>query len=241
MSMIHRKTILNDYLASCEFHATIKKQKNKRMKVIAINGSPTKKGNTHHALEMVGAALKENGIDFEIVHIGNKAIRGCTACGLCRKNQDEKCSITSDIVNEVVQQMKNADGIILGAPVHYSGIPGTMKSFLDRAFYVAGSNGNLFRHKIGAAVVAVRRTGGSSTLDQLYHYLTYSEMFLATGNYWSVIHGRVPGEVEQDAEGAQIMQVLGHNMAWLMQMREQTKSTLPAPERVLKVMTNFIR
>lgn len=211
------------------------------MKVIAINGSPNKKGNTHLALEMVGSALKENGIDFEIVHIGNKAIRGCTACGLCRKNQDEKCSVTTDVVNEVIQQMKNADGILLGAPVHYSGIPGAMKSFLDRAFYVAGSNGGLFRHKVASAVIAVRRTGGSSTLDQLNHYLTYSEMILATANYWNVIHGRTAGEVEQDAEGVQIMQVLGNNMAWLMQMREQTKESLPAPRPVQKVMTNFIR
>lgn len=193
------------------------------------------------ALEMVGSALKENRIGFEIVHIGNKAIRGCTACGLCRRNQDEKCSITTDVVNEVIQQMKNADGILLGAPVHYSGIPGTMKSFLDRAFYVAGSNGNLFRHKVGAALVAVRRTGGSSTLDGLYHYLTYSEMLLATANYWNVIHGRVPGEAEQDAEGVQIMQVLGNNMAWLIKMREQAKNSLPAPTPVQKTMTNFIR
>jgi multimeric flavodoxin WrbA len=211
------------------------------MKVVAINGSPNKKGNTHLALEMVGSALIEQGIGFEIVHIGNKAIRGCTSCGLCRKNQDEKCSITTDVVNEVVQQMKNADGIILGAPVHYSGIPGTMKSFLDRAFVVSGNNGGLFRHKVGAAVVAVRRTGGSSTLDGLYHYLAYTEMLLATSNYWNVIHGRTAGEVGQDAEGVQIMEVLGNNMAWLMQMREQTKSVLPAPGPVQKVMTNFIR
>jgi len=211
------------------------------MKVVAINGSPNKNGNTHHALSIMGTKLKENGIDFEIIHIGNKVIRGCISCGLCRKNQDEKCSIKTDVVNEVVQEMKKADGIILGAPVHYSGIPGTMKSFLDRAFYVAGSNGNLFRHKVGAAVVAVRRTGGSSTLDGLYHYLAYTEMLLATSNYWNVIHGRAEGEALQDAEGVQIMEVLGNNMAWLMQMREQTKNVLPAPQPVQKVMTNFIR
>jgi multimeric flavodoxin WrbA len=211
------------------------------MRVVAINGSPNKNGNTHQALTMVGAKLQENGVDFEIIHIGNKAIRGCIACGLCRKNQDEKCSITTDVVNEVVQQMKNADGIILGAPVHYSGIPGTMKSFLDRSFYVAGSNGGLFRNKVAAAVVAVRRTGGSSTLDQLNHFLTYSEMILATSNYWNVIHGRAEGEALQDSEGVQIMEVLGNNMAWLLKMREQTKGTLPTPQPVQKIMTNFIR
>ena len=211
------------------------------MKVIAINGSPNKNGNTHLALKMVGNKLLENGIDFEIVHVGNKVIRGCTACGLCRKNQDEECSIKTDTVNEVVRQMKNADGIILGAPVHYSGVPGTMKSFLDRAFYVAGSNGGLFRHKVAAALVAVRRTGGSATLDSLNHYLTYSEMILSTANYWNVIHGRLPGEVEQDTEGAQIMEVLGSNMAWLLQMKDQTRETIPAPKPFQKIMTNFIR
>jgi multimeric flavodoxin WrbA len=211
------------------------------MRVVAINGSPNKSGNTYHALKMAGLKLEENGIDFDIIHVGNKIVRGCIACGLCRKNQDEKCSITTDVVNEVVQQMKNADGIILGAPVHYSGIPGTMKSFLDRAFYVAGSNGGLFRNKVATAVVAVRRTGGSSTLDQLNHFLTYSELILATSNYWNVIHGCAPGEVLPDAEGVQIMDVLGNNMAWLLKMREQTKDTLPAPQQVQKIMTNFIR
>lgn len=137
--------------------------------------------------------------------------------------------------------MKTADGLILASPVHYAGIPGTMKSFLDRAFYVAGSNGGLFRQKVGTAVVAVRRTGGSVTFDSLNHYLTYSEMILATSNYWNVIHGRVPGEALEDGEGVQIMEVLGMNMAWLLKMREQTRETIPAPVQVAKVMTNFIR
>jgi len=211
------------------------------MKVVAINGSPNKEGNTYHALKMVGSKLEENGIDFEIIHIGNKAIRGCIACGKCRVNKDEKCSITTDPLNEWIQIMKTADGIILGSPVHYAGIPGTMKSFLDRSFYVAGSNGGLFRHKVGAAVVAVRRTGGSVTFDSLNHFLTYSEMILATSNYWNIIHGRTPGEVVQDQEGLQIMEVLGSNMAWLLKMCEQTKDTLPAPAQVQKVMTSFIR
>ncbi len=211
------------------------------MKVIAINGSPNKEGNTHHALQIIGGRLKENNIDMEIIHIGNKAIRGCIACGKCRENKDEKCSITTDPVNEYIQSIKGADGLILGAPVHYSGIPGTMKSFLDRAFYVATSNGGLFRQKVAAAVVAVRRSGGSSTLDGLYHFLAYSEMILATSNYWNIIHGRMPGEVLKDDEGVQVLEVLGNNMAWLLKMKEQTKNTLPAPAPVEKVITNFIR
>ena len=117
----------------------------------------------------------------------------------------------------------------------------TMKCFLDRAFYVSGSNGNWFRHKVGTAIVAVRRSGGSHTLDGLYHYLTYSEMLIPSSNYWNIIHGLKAGEVIQDAEGNQIMRVLGKNMAWLLKMREQTKDTLAAPETETKIMTNFIR
>jgi len=211
------------------------------MKVIAINGSPNKEGNTYHALKIIGSKLKENGIDLEIIHIGNKYIRGCIACGKCRENKDEKCAITTDSLNEWIQNIKAVDGLILASPVHYSGIPGTMKCFLDRAFYVSGSNGGLFRQKVATAIVVVRRTGGSATLDSLYHFLAYSEMILVTSNYWNVIHGRVAGEVIKDEEGVQIMEVVGNNMAWLLKMREQTKDKLPSPAPVQKVMTHFIR
>ena len=211
------------------------------MKVVAINGSPHKEGNTYHALKVVGSKLEENGIEFEIIHVGNKEVRGCMACGKCRKTQDFKCSMTSDSVNEWIQVIKEADGIIISSPVYFSGVAGTMKSFLDRLFYVSLSNGNFFRHKVGAAVVAVRRTGGSSTLDTLNHFLTYSEMMLATSSYWNIIHGTVPGDASQDAEGVQIMETLGENMAWQLKMREATKVTVPAPARKQKVMTSFIR
>ena len=211
------------------------------MKVVAINGSPHKEGNTYHALRVVGSKLEENGIEFEIIHVGNKEVRGCMACGKCRKTQDFKCSMTSDSVNEWIQVIKEADGIIISSPVYFSGVAGTMKSFLDRLFYVSLSNGNFFRHKVGAAVVAVRRTGGSSTLDTLNHYLTYSEMMLAISSYWNIIHGTVPGDASQDAEGVQIMETLGENMAWQLKMREATKETVPAPARKQKVMTSFIR
>lgn len=211
------------------------------MKVVAINGSPHKNGNTWQALSMVGVALKENGIDFEIINVGNKAVSGCIVCGKCGKTLDEKCSITADPLNEWIQILKAADGIILGSPVYYSGISGTLKCLLDRLFIVSGNNGNLFRHKVGAAVVALRRSGGSATLDGLYHYLTYAEMTIATSNYWNIIHGAAQGEVVQDEEGAQIMEVLGKNMAWLLKMQEMTRNTLPEPESTKKVKTNFIR
>jgi multimeric flavodoxin WrbA len=211
------------------------------MKVIAVNGSPKKEGNTYNALKMVGDELLAGGIEFEILHVGHKLIHGCIACGKCAENKDEKCSIGTDDLNQWLQILKAADGIILGSPVHYSGVGGTMKCFLDRLFYVSGANGNLFRHKVAAAVVAVRRTGGSATLDCLYHYLTYAEMVLATSNYWIVIHGRTPNEVSQDAEGVQTMRVLGKNMAWLLRMKEATADTIKPPVHEKKVVTNFIR
>jgi multimeric flavodoxin WrbA len=211
------------------------------MKVIAINGSPKKEGNTWHALNLIGQELIHEGIEFEILHVGNKNIHGCTACGKCAINKDEKCSVTTDSLNEYIPLLKNADGFVIGSPVYYSGIAGTMKCFLDRVFYVSGANGNLFRHKVAAAITAVRRSGGSSTFDQLNHYLTYGELILATSCYWNVIHGRLPGEVMDDAEGVQIMRVLGKNMAWLLKMKEVSKDSVIPPEKERKEITNFIR
>lgn len=209
------------------------------MKVLAFNGSPKKEGNTYHAIRYVADELQKEGIDVEIVHIGGKNFSGCTGCNSCIRNKDEKCVIDTDEVNELVQKMKEADGIILGSPVHFAGIGGNMKSFLDRAFYIAGRG--LLRHKVGAAVVAVRRSGEVATFDQLNHYLTYAEMFMPTANYWSVIHGMMPGEVEGDKEGKQTMHILGKNMAYLMKLVEQGKSEVKAPDREDKIMTNFIR
>ncbi|MDR0836008.1 MAG: flavodoxin family protein [Tannerella sp.] len=209
------------------------------MKVIAINGSPHKNGNTAYALNVVGKTLQEEGFDFEIVEAGGKHIRGCLACNNCFEMQNGQCVTTKDIVNETLLKMKEADGIILASPVYYSGIAGTMKCFLDRAFYVAASNGGWFRHKVGASVVAVRRTGGSMTFNALNHYLSISEMLVPTSNYWNVIHGLEPGDAAHDAEGNQIMQVLGKNMAWMLKMKEQTKDLEPKADE--KVFTNFIR
>jgi multimeric flavodoxin WrbA len=211
------------------------------MKVVAINGSPNKDGNTFHALNMVGNEIKAGGIEFEILHIGHKMIHGCTACGKCFVNKDEKCIIKTDDLNQWIQQIKEVDGIIFGSPVYYSGLPGTMKSFMDRLFFVSGSNGNLLRHKVAAALVAVRRTGGSSTLDSLNHYLSYSEMIIVTSNYWNVIHGSIAGEVNKDVEGKQIMRVLGKNMIWLLKMKEMTADNIEPPKKERKEYTNFIR
>lgn len=208
------------------------------MNVIAINGSPKAEGNTFHGLKIVCDSLENEGISTEIIHVGNKNIRGCLACGGCAANKNEKCVI-DDEVNEIVQKLKNADGIIIGSPVYYASMAGTLKCFLDRAFYVAGANGGLYRHKVGASVVAVRRSGEVATFDHLNHYFTISEMFLASSCYWNVIHGRMPGEALQDEEGVQTMRVLGKNMAFLIKAIDKNKAELPEKEQ--KVMTSFIR
>lgn len=203
--------------------------------------APRKKGNTYHALKLVTEELEKQGIETEIIHLGNKNIRSCMACNQCAKNQDEKCVINSDDVNEHIQKMKEADGIILGSPVHFSSIGASLKSFLDRAFYVTSMNNGMLRHKVGASVVAVRRSGGLPTFNELNNYLTYSEMLIPTSNYWNVIHGTKPGEVLEDAEGIQIMQVLGQNMAWVMKLIENGKTSVTKPPKAKKKFTNFIR
>ena len=211
------------------------------MKVIAFNGSPRPKGNTWHALNMVAAELDKAGISTEIVQVGNKAVRGCLACGKCYEMKNEQCVQTEDDVNQWIQLAKGADGILLGSPTHYAALSGPLKCFLDRLFYVAGANGGLLRHKVGAAVAAVRRSGGIPVINQLNIYFLYAEMLIPGSNYWNVIHGAQPGEVEQDAEGQQIMRMLGKNMAWLMQLKEHGKGAVAEPEPEAKIAMNFIR
>lgn len=210
------------------------------MKVVAFNGSPKKNGNTYHAISIVSKELEKEGIEIETVHVGDKPIRGCLACGMCAKNKDARCVI-DDQVNEWIQKMIDADGIIIASPVYFAGIAGTMKSFLDRAFYVSSSNGGLFRHKVGAAIAVVRRSGGVTTFEQLNNYLVWSEMIVPGSNYWNVIHGTSPGEVLQDSEGVQILQILAKNMAWVLKLIQNGKDKIKEPERIKKVLTHFIR
>ncbi|MCX5774633.1 MAG: flavodoxin family protein [Fusobacteria bacterium] len=210
------------------------------MKVVAFNGSPKKEGNTFQLISSVAAELSKEGIEVEIIHVGASVVRGCIACGMCGKNQNGKCIINDD-VNGWIEKMKEADGVILGSPTYFSGVNGTMKAFLDRAFFVSGMNGNYLRHKVGTAVVAVRRSGGIPTWHELNNYLMYTEMFIPTSNYWNVVHGRVPGETLQDEEGQQIVRVLGKNMAFLMKSVNLGKENMKVPEKEAKAFTHFIR
>jgi len=210
------------------------------MKVVAFNGSPRAKGNTYNTLKMVGDVLETEGIEFEIIHVGNQEIRGCLSCFACFGSKDEQCIIKDDKVNEWIQKMKEADGIILGSPTYFAGVAGTMKAFLDRAFLVAGVNGTL-RHKVGASVVAVRRTGGMTTYNSLNSYINYCEMVMPASNYWNVVHGMMPNEVAKDEEGKQTMEVLGKNMAWLIKLIENGKGIIDPPKAEAKKTMNFIR
>jgi multimeric flavodoxin WrbA len=211
------------------------------MKITAFNGSPRPKGNTYHALKMVTDELEKEGMATEIIHVGDKTIKGCIACGYCFRHRNETCVTKDDEVNGWIQQMKNSDGIIIGSPVYFSGIGGTMKSFLDRAFFVSAVNGQLMRHKVGASVVAVRRSGGITVFNQLNHFLNYAEMILPASNYWNIIHGMKPGEALLDEEGTQIMRVLGKNMAWTLKLVKNGKGTVNEPEKEDKILMNFIR
>jgi multimeric flavodoxin WrbA len=205
------------------------------MKVLAINGSPHAEGSTYHALRLMADELEKEGIDVEIIHIGNQIIRGCIACNYCMKQEVPHCVFKDDAVNPFIEKVKAADGIILGSPVHWAGIGGTLKSFLDRVFYAGSRN---LQNKVGAAVIAVRRSGGVAALDQLYHYLAYTNMALATSSYWNVIHGNKEDDVLKDAEGVQTAKMTARNMAWLLKSLQNT--TPPALDEK-KVWTNFIR
>lgn len=211
------------------------------MKVLAINGSPRIGGNTAHALKVMEAELAAAGIEMETIQVGGKTIRGCMACGACARARDERCAFgDTDPVNETIQKIKAADGLILATPVHFSNIGGTMKSLLDRVFYVERMNRGLFVGKVGASMVAVRRTGGTLAWQALNFYLTFAGMAVAGSTYWSVVHGTAPGEVSGDAEGLQTIRNAARHMAWLLAQRAATPG-LALPEFDRGDQTSFIR
>ncbi len=209
------------------------------MKVLLINGSPNEKGCTYTALCEVAGQIVKSGINTEIFHVGKQPIRGCTACGHCRKTNSGKCVFNDDTVNQALALMKEADGVVVGSPVHYAGASGFITSFLDRCFYAGGS---VFAHKPGAAIVSCRRGGSTAAFDQLNKYFTISNMPVVSSQYWNMVHGNTPEEVKQDAEGMQTMRTLGNNMVWLLRCIEAGKAAgiqLPMKEKPQR--TNFIR
>lgn len=208
------------------------------MKVLLINGSPHVNGNTYTAIKVLSDNLNEQGIETEIYNLGNKSFLPCTACSSCFKMRNNTCIIDDDL-NGLIQKCLDVDGIVLASPVHYADVSALAKCAFDRLFYVSGANKNIFKHKVGASIAVVRRTGGMQAFNTLNTYLSYSEMFVVGSSYWNVIHGRLPGEVLADNEGIQTLQTLGDNMTYLLKTIES--STIERPIGRKKVMTNFIR
>jgi multimeric flavodoxin WrbA len=186
------------------------------MKVLAVNGSPRRGGNTSVLIDRVLAKLGEAGIETEVYELGGKDIHGCRACYACFKNKDGRCGVDDDVANEVIAKMAEADGIILASPTYFSDLTPEVKALIDRAGFVGMANGGMFRRKVGAAVVAVRRAGSIHVFDSINHFFLISQMVVPGSRYWNVGIGREKGEVAGDEEGMKIMDVLGENMAWLL-------------------------
>lgn len=186
------------------------------MKVVAFNGSARKDGNTAILVNAVFKELKKEGSKTEMVQLAGKKIRGCIACGKCFEKKNGLCAVKGDIVNECIEKMTDADGIILASPTYFADVSTEMKALIDRSGYVAKANDDMFRRKVGAAVVAVRRGGAIHAFDTMNHFFFISQMVVPGSSYWNVGIGRAAGEVKEDEEGLGTMKTLGANMAWLM-------------------------
>jgi multimeric flavodoxin WrbA len=186
------------------------------MKVVAFNGSARAKGNTAMLLNMVLDELGREGIETELITLSGKNIPGCRACYQCFEKADGHCVVTGDIVNECIDKIRAADGILLGSPTYFSDVTAAMKALIERAGMTSRANQDLFKRKVAAGVVAVRRAGAIHAFGSLNFFFLIGQMIVVGSNYWNVGIGREPGEVEKDSEGIQTMKVLGQNMAWLL-------------------------
>ncbi len=205
------------------------------MKVLIVNGSPHPHGCVSRALQEIETELNNNGIETEVVMVGNKDIRGCIGCQSCKKTG--KC-VFDDLVNQTAPKFEEADGLVVGAPVHYGSPCGTVISFMDRLFYSTSFDKSF---KVGAAVVSARRGGTTASFDVLNKYFTISNMPIASGQYWNAVHGNTAEEVEEDAEGLQQMRTVAKNMAFLIKSIDLGKKEIGLPEKEKRAVTNFIR
>ncbi len=205
------------------------------MKVLLINGSPRANGNTALSMKEMAKVFEQEGVEAEIVHVGNKPVRGCVGCGGCAKKG--KC-VFDDVVNEVAAKFEAADGLVVGSPVYYAGPNATVQALMDRLFYSARFDKTM---KVGASVAVCRRGGASATFDRLNKYFTIAGMPVASSQYWNSVHGGAPGEAAQDEEGLQTLRVLARNMAFLIKSIALGKEKYGLPEREEHAWTNFIR
>ena len=205
------------------------------MKVLLVNGSPKQKGNTALALEEMVKVFAEEGIEAEVLHVGNKDIRGCIACGNCGRTG--KC-VFDDMVNEAAEKLAECDGMVVGSPVYYASANATLIAFLDRLFYSSHFDKTM---KVGASITVARRGGCSATFDELNKFFTISGMPVASSQYWNSVHGGAPGEAALDAEGMQTMRTLARNMSFLMKSIALGKEQFGLPEKERHAWTNCIR
>jgi multimeric flavodoxin WrbA len=208
------------------------------MKVVVFNGSPRKNGNTATAISAAVEELNKEGIETEVIQIGHLTIKGCVGCGACRKTTPFRCVYNDAAFDEWVDKARAADGIIIGSPVYYAGINGTVKSFLDRLFY---QSSGLLRQKAASCIAIARRAGGVSTVDQINHFFLNAEMFIAPGSYWTAAYGQTEGQVEKDEEGMAVVRMSAKNMAYLLKLKAHAGDAVPAPERLKYNMTHYIR
>lgn len=214
----------------------IENQEGKEMRVILLNGSPHKEGSTHTALAEVAKGLQAQGIDTKEIWIGNKPVGGCTACGACGKLG--KCAY-DDLVNEIIAELDDCDGLVVGSPVYYASPNGSLIGLMDRLFYAASSK---LAFKPGACVTAARRAGTTASLDALNKYFLFNNMPLVSSRYWNMVHGGNATDVCQDEEGMQVMRQLGLNMGWLIRCIENGRNNgIHKPEQENKIWTNYIR
>lgn len=207
------------------------------MKVLLVNGSPHKEGCTYTALKEVAGALEKNGVETEVLWLGNGELAGCIGCGACAG--EGKGCFRKDVVNEFVEKAAGADGYVFGTPVHYAAASGALTAFMDRAFY---SGGGKMAGKPAATVVSCRRGGASATFDQINKYYTINCMPVVSSQYWNQVHGSTPEDVKKDEEGMQTMRTLGNNMAWLIKcIAAGREKGIDFPEREPVIRTNFIR
>jgi len=187
------------------------------LKVIAFNGSPRKDGNTFRLLQRVLEQLKKQGLETELIQLGGQPLRGCQACGRCRINKNSQCVIGGDPINEYIAKIAAAEGIILGSPTYFGSLTTETKAFIDRVGYVARGNGGLLRRKVGAAVAVARRAGALNVFNTINDFFLINEMIVPGSAYWNLALGREEGDVESDAEGLKVMDILGENMGWLLE------------------------
>jgi multimeric flavodoxin WrbA len=186
------------------------------MRVVAFNGSPRENGNTTILLNTVLEELRKEGIETELVQLGKKPLKGCIACYKCFKNKNKKCAVDTDNLNDCVEKMMESEGILLGSPVYFSDVSATMKALIERSGMVARWNDEMFKRKVGAGVVAVRRAGSVHAFSSINHFFLIGQMIIPGSSYWNLAIGREAGEVSKDEEGIQTMKTLGQNMAWLL-------------------------